>query len=68
MKVHKTGKKMEKKVKPTDLKAKVKEVLTSSNYNWETQSQMDVAKSGTYGTTSQYSPGRIISDMDSYTD
>ena len=59
---------MEKKVNPTDLKAKVKEVLISSNYNWETQSQMDVAKFGTTGSTSQYSPGRIINDMDSYTD
>lgn len=59
---------MKKKVKPTDLKTKVKEVLISSNYNWESQSQMDVAKAGTCGTTSQYSPGRILNDMDSYTD
>lgn len=59
---------MEKKVKPTDLKAKVKEVLVSSKYNWETQSQTDVAKFGTTGFTSQYSPGRLLNDSDSYTD
>ena len=55
-------------LKPTDLKAKVKEVTVSNNYNWETQSQTDAAKFGTYGTTSQYSPGQIVNDSDSYTD
>lgn len=59
---------MKKKIIPTDLKAKVKAVLVRSNYNWETQSQTDVAKFGTYGTTSQYSPGQVFNDRDSYTD
>ena len=59
---------MKKMVKPTDLKVQVKEAIVSSNYNWEKQSQTDVAKFGTSGMTSQYSPGRILNDSDSYTD
>ena len=55
-------------VKPTDLKAQVKEILVNNNYDWEKQSQTDVAKFGTSGTTSSYSPGRIGNDFDSYTD
>ena len=55
-------------LKPTDLKAKVKEVIVSNNYNWESQTQTDVAKFGTSGMTSQYSPGRLLNDSDSYTD
>ena len=59
---------MNKMIKPTDLKANVKAVSISSKYNWEKQSQTDVAKFGTNGTTSQYSPGQIFNDRDSYTD
>ena len=55
-------------ITPTDLKAEVKAVSISNKYNWETQSQTDAAKFGTYGSTSQYSPGKIINDSDSYTD
>ncbi len=59
---------MKKMVKPTDLKAQVKEILVNNNYDWEKQSQTDVAKFGTSGTTSSYSPGRTLNDFDSYTD
>ena len=59
---------MKKMITPTDLKAEVKAVSISNKYNWETQSQTDAAKFGTYGSTSQYSPGKIINDSDSYTD
>ena len=59
---------MKKMIKPTDLKAKVKAVSISNKYNWEKQSQTDVVKWGTSGNTSQYSPGKIFNDSDSYTD
>ena len=59
---------MNRKIKPTDLKANVKGVFVSSDYNWEMQSQTNVAKFGTGGSTSSYSPGKWLNDSDSYSD
>ena len=54
-------------ITPDLLKREVPAAVFSGTYDWEKQSNTD-ARFGTTGMTSQYSPGRIFNDSDSYTD
>ena len=57
-----------KMISPTALKREVPAVKISADYNWTTQRSTDVLKWGTGGNTSQFSPGQIFNDSDSWSD
>lgn len=56
------------KMTPMAMKRDVPTIEIQANYNWNEQRGSDTLKFGTYGSTSQFSPGKILNDADSYTD